>query len=419
MRALAWQASFLRQSGRPDAALEYLDRADTLCSHPDVDVPTRLFEQAFIAYQRGYCLDRRDNERALACFHESVKLWEAYGDPWWAALGLGGLGFMLSWSNHFIEARTELSKSVDLFERYGHIRELIFLHNRLSDSCKFKGEMAAARAHAERALALSEQSGNKKGMADALRNLATIMVATESDRQRAEQQNQEALALYRSLGVQVELALSVTEIGKHRLFLGEADAALHSFQAAKDLFKAQQLRQGEGYALHWLAIAAATKGQQREAKAKIERSIAIFAEVGADNYIPHLQVIRYLIDKEALPLAEARPWLAGILRNALDIHEFYDVYWSLSALAYVLLSEESAAPLSPLPPAVHLAAAARGFLGASLEFGRSAYMRALVLDEVDAMLAPWPQPAVDGAKAEGGQQEVWTFAKAVLDSIAC
>jgi hypothetical protein len=65
IRGLAWQASFLRQSGKLDAALDLLDRANALCDHPDIDEQTRLFEQAFIAFQRGYCLERRQNDQAL------------------------------------------------------------------------------------------------------------------------------------------------------------------------------------------------------------------------------------------------------------------------------------------------------------------------------------------------------------------
>ncbi len=108
---------------------------------------------------------------------------------------LGGLGFMLSWSNYFIEAREELSKSIEIFERYGHVCELIFLHNRLSDSCRFKGDMDAARVHAERVLALAEQSGHRKGQADALRNLSALVYTTEAGRHRAEMLNYEALTL--------------------------------------------------------------------------------------------------------------------------------------------------------------------------------------------------------------------------------
>ncbi len=203
VRALAWQASFLRQSGQPDAALELLDRAETLCNHPAIDEQTRRFEQAFIAYQRGYCLERRHNDRALDCFRKSVELWEAYGDPWWMALGLGGLGFNLSWSNHFVEAKLELSRSVEIFERYGHTRELVFLHNRLCDSCMFKGEMEAARNHAERALDLAEHARIRAGQADALRNLSAVSNLFENRLEEAERLNSEALALYRSLGVQI------------------------------------------------------------------------------------------------------------------------------------------------------------------------------------------------------------------------
>jgi hypothetical protein len=68
----------------------------------------------------------------------------------WGWVGLGNL----SWSNHFVEAREELAKSVEIFEGYGHVRELVFLHNRLCDCNSFKGIWAWRAFHAERALAL-------------------------------------------------------------------------------------------------------------------------------------------------------------------------------------------------------------------------------------------------------------------------
>ncbi len=145
-----------------------------------------------------------------------------------------------------------------------------------------------------------------------------------------------------------------------------------------EIFLAQQLRQGEGNVLRWLALAAATGGEWATAKEKIERSIAIFEEVGAHNYVPHLRVIDFLIDKGSLQPSHARSWLTEILCNALEIREFDDVFWTLSALAYVLLMEQSSVVDVPLPPAVQLAAEIRGFVGMSLEYGRSAYMQALV-----------------------------------------
>lgn len=268
-----------------------------------INPATRQFEQAFIAYQRGYCLERRQNDRALACFRKSVELWKAHGDPWWVALGLGGLGYNLSWSNRFIEAREQLSRSVEIFEDFGHERELVFLHNRLCDSCTFKGDLEAARRHGKRALALAQRAENRKGQADAMHNLATL-ASLNGSLQDAETLNRDVLTLYRTLGVQLEAALAVAASGKFRLMHGDTEGGIRHFQEARELFRRQQLRQGEGFILRWLAISAAMEGRRVKAKEKIEGSIEIFAEVGADNYIPHLQIIRFLIDKESLALLQ-------------------------------------------------------------------------------------------------------------------
>ena len=83
-----------------------------------------------------------------------------------------------------------------------------------------------------------------------------------------------------------------------------------------EIFLGLQLRQGEGYSLRWLAIAAEMDGRGAEASQMIDRSIEIFEEIGSYNFVPHLHVIRYLIEKEKQPPAKARPQLVEILRDA-------------------------------------------------------------------------------------------------------
>ncbi len=417
VRALAWQASFLRQMGNPDVAIECLEQAMALCDHPALGESARQVEHAFIYYQWGYCLERRQNERALDYFRKSVALWQAHDDPWWTALALGGLGFNLSWSNRFVEAREQLSKSVEIFERYGHTKELVVLHVRLCDSCKFKGDLDAALYHGQRALVLAEESGNRKSLADALAMLSTVTLIAENRLEAAEALNREALAIYRSLGVGIETALAVAGRGSHRLIRGDIGVAEQCFLEAMGHFQDQQLRQGEGFILRWLAIIAYVNGHRLVASEKISHSIKIFDEVGANNYIPHLRSIRYLIEKATQPPAQALLCQAEILRHALEIRELYDVYWSLSAIAYALMDTDYTTHDLPLPPPVALAAEIRGFLSQSLEFGQSAYLRALVHDEVDSRLTQWPQKAITAALDHGRQQELWTFVAAVLDCL--
>ncbi len=328
VRALAWQASFLRQTGKQDAALDLLDRADVLCDLPAIDEKRRRFEQAFIAYQRGYCLEQRDNERALDYFHKSVALWEAHDDPWWTALALRGLGDNLHWANRFVEAREQLSKSVEIFEHYGHTRELVFLHNRLCACCKFKGDLGGALYHGQLALTLAKQSGNRKSLADALYMLSSVKLQAENRLKEAETLNDEALTIYRSLGVDIHAALSTASDGDYRLIRGDIEGANRRFAEAREIFLGLQLRQGDGYTLRWLAIAAQMDGRGAEASQMIDRSIKIFEEIGSYNYVPHLHVIRYLIEKKKQPPAKARPQLVEILRDAVKSREYYDVYWS-------------------------------------------------------------------------------------------
>lgn len=417
IRALAWQAAFHSQQGRADAANELLEEAMALSHSPDIDQAVWETEQAFIYYQWGYCLERRQNERSLVCFRKSIELWEGIGDAWWVALGLGGLGFNLSWSNRFLEAREYLQKSIELFERYGNARELVTLHERMSDSCQFKGDLDAARYHGQRALTLAEGTGNRKALADVLRRMSTVILFTEGNLKKADELNNKALTIYQSLNTKIEYAIALAQRAKHLLARGHVRAAQHDFDAARSIFNTQQLRQGEGYSLRWLAIVAQMNGRRTDALEMINTSIDIFDEVGSYNFIPHLNVIRFLIDKENQLPWEARTQLAEIVDRALESREYFDILWSLPAIAWCWLQEESPADDGPIPQCIILAAEISGFMRTVFEYGQSAYMRSLVHDEVDALLAPWPQAEIAAAQARGQETDVWEIAETVWEFI--
>ena len=82
-------------------------------------------------------------------------------------------------------------------------------------------------------------------------------------------------------------------------------------------------------------------------------------------------------------------------------------------MPYVLLVDRTPSD-EPLPQPVALAAEIRGFAGENMEYGQSAYMCALVHNEVEAMLARWPQSQIGAARTCGRRQEIWTFTAQVL-----
>lgn len=435
IRALAWQASFQRQLKDPDRANELLERAMTLCDQTDtallaVDEKSLKNERAFVYYQWGFCLERRQNELALDYFRKSIELWDALGDDWWTALGLSGLGFNLSWSNRFIEAREQLQKSIELFEKYGNNRELVILHERMSDSCGFKGDFDAAIMHSQRALALAREMGDRKALADALFRSSVVELTGLGNLETAKALNNEALVMYRSLNVQMGTAVALARRGMFALAIGDVEEAKHDFFAAREIMHAQRIRQGEGFILRWLALAEQLNGGHEDALAMISQSIDIFEEVGAYGYTPHLRVIRLLIDKANQPPLESLHWLGDVLDNALKIREYYDILWALPAIAYCLLRQESAANPETLlaverraeltntenaiPKSVSIAAEINGFICSNFEYGQSAYMRALIHDENGAMLCAWPSAEIAIAQSKGKEKHVWDFAKEVL-----
>ena len=79
-------------------------------------------------------------------------------------------------------------------------------------------------------------------------------------------------------------------------------------------------------------------------------------------------------------------------------------------MPYALLVDQTPVENGLLPKPVALAAEIRGFVGENLEYGRSAYMCALVHDEVDGRLAQWSHQEREAASTRGSRQKIWAFA---------
>src|SRR5690606_28208053 len=134
------------------------------------------------------------------------------------------------------EARTELTKALELFEAHGRTREAAGTHLDLSSLFDRQGDHAWALEHARRALELFRAAGDEGGTASALNN-AGWHQARLGNLRDALDCCREALALFQRLGRTNGTAVTWDSLGDIHHRSGEYAQAIEAYQRAIALFR--------------------------------------------------------------------------------------------------------------------------------------------------------------------------------------
>ncbi len=243
VRALAWQALFARSLGHVDDAADLLDQ----CRHHLDAAGVRnegarnedlRSEQAFVLLQMGAAESARDTDAAEQHFLQSLAIFEALGEDYFAAEVLLGLGHI-----HLIQ-----------------------------------GDFDAQRRHVQRALDSYRTLGNVRGTAAALSMLADI----DSYRGRLMSGLElgfEALAGFRSLGDTAGTATCLSRIGMTYMNLGDVTNARQVVTESLALFTEIGSRRDEVICFAFLCAIELMAGDYRQARANAERSVRIAKEL--------------------------------------------------------------------------------------------------------------------------------------------
>jgi predicted ATPase/DNA-binding CsgD family transcriptional regulator len=147
------------------------------------------------------------------------------------------------------------------------------------------GHWSEGRTFLERALAASE------GVAPSVRAKALYAAATltfiQSHYERAEALSSEGLALYRELGDQRGIALSLYHLGNVAWVRSDTAKARSLLEEALALFKEVDDREYAAYALFSLGLLASSQGEYARACALYEESLALFREIEHKRGIAH------------------------------------------------------------------------------------------------------------------------------------
>ena len=141
-----------------------------------------------------------------------------------------------------------------------------------------RGDLQRARAYLEQSLAVSQQLGDKPGMARALTNLANGISAL-GDHARAKELLERCLALDRELDDKRGIAYSLGGLGDIAFLQGEFAQAGEYYQQSLELHRKLGDKRSVALTLHNLGAVARGRGELQKAEAFYEQSLAVTREV--------------------------------------------------------------------------------------------------------------------------------------------
>jgi ATP/maltotriose-dependent transcriptional regulator MalT len=177
-----------------------------------------------------------------------------------------------------------------------------------------RGDLQRARAYLEQTLAMSQELGDRPGMARALTNLANVISAL-GDHARAKELLERCLALDRELDDTRGIAYSLGGLGDIAFYQGEFEQAGKYYEESLELHRKLGDKRSVGLTLNSLGAVARCTGELQRAEELFEQSLALVREID-DRWI----TVLLLREIGCLLLEQNRTERAARVLGAADRH---------------------------------------------------------------------------------------------------
>ena len=263
-----------------------------------------------------------------------------------------------------------------------------------SSLAQVQGDLTAARALAEEALALFESTGNSRSGVGALLTLGNVALM-QDDLAGARIYYERCLPLYRELGDHGGVAKALDNLGVVMKNQGDLAGAVAVSEESLTHFRAQGDVESTANVLNNLGEVAYLRGEDTEARGRLTESLTLFRQIGTRN--GHLVGTLCLLGTVALRqgnTAEARTLMAEGLTVSREIGDGWDGADALETWAKLFLAEGRASGAACL-----LAAAARA--RQTLGIPKDAAFRAALETDIAAARTALGDGAFEAAWAKG------------------
>ena len=300
---------------------------------------------------------------------------------------------------HLAEGRERLAAAVGHSGARQHPLERASALRVASGLEQVQGNLVAARALAEEALALFESTENARGGAGVLLTLGNVALMQE-DLDGAREYYERGLPLYRRLGERDGIARALGNLGVVMMVQGDFAEAKVICEESLAVLRASGDTENAARALRNLGEIAYSQGNDAEARARLEEALALFRQVGtrSGTLVDSLCFLGAVALRQG-SIAETRLRLAEGLRLAAETKDGWVGAEALEAWAKLCLAEGQAGCAACVLGA---ATQTRRLLGIPTQASSQAALEA----DTQAAKAVLGEPAFAEAWAEG-EQMTW------------
>ncbi len=225
---------------------------------------------------------------AIADFNTAVELASANDDLLILAKATNNLGTIANVRGQYEEALWNYRLAVPILQRLGQPRRLAEGYHNMAHALRDLGQLEEADEHELRAIEFAQGSGARRVAAMGLVGRAEI-ACLRGDARFAESTAALAAGEFEQLGDPIHEADAHRVVGVARSTLGDANAALASFERAIGIARAHGHLLNEAEALRDRARLRLKEGQTAGAREDARSAISIFDRLGATSESAELQ----------------------------------------------------------------------------------------------------------------------------------
>ena len=311
-----------------------------------------------------------DPDRSAALFEEGLEAADRSGDGWTRSTGLAGLGWARYFAGRFDAAVEPLHDAIELTARSGRRQQFAMAVLGRATVELWLGQLGAAEASAQQALAVLRAIGDATWTSAALAILAEIQ-RTRGELEPAGHHAAEAIEIAGRANSAINVMIGTGHLGRILLARGEPGAVQHLDQAVQ-LARAFAVRPLLAWWLDSLGELAEHQGRYGDARGWYEQAADHAAECGlpvdAARVRHHLGRLAWLRGDRASAVNSCHEALAG----QLEAGDHLGLVETLETLGGLLIDDGHARRGLPLLAAAATAREGLGFPARPMEADRIA-----------------------------------------------
>jgi tetratricopeptide (TPR) repeat protein len=343
LRALArmrmWQGVSACQWHLTAIAERSLRQSLELLDRPELAACDMRLERGILLYTLGHLGFDAGREDTVQRFEESLALFRALDNRWWAGRALYFLAILAMDAAEYAGARQQFEEALTLFRAQGDLHWSANVSIMASAIYYKMGQIEQGEPLAREGLALMQALGDRAGTALGLENLACF-ACRAGEYAEFDALMERCLALWDDLGTRRTTVM--WHVGEAKMHLGQYECARTLVQQEIDLLQERGQQREACYNVIMIGMVALAEGAYEETHRSLKKSISMCQEFRLSGFLADAEAAMGYAARGIGRPDQAREHLAEALRLGRKQDSWPPVVLALPAIA-LLLADRGAA----------------------------------------------------------------------------